>query len=68
VIGAYFDTEVRPHVVDAWVDYTKTKVGYEIPFTRRFYTYVPPRSLDDIDVDLNKIVSEILDLLQEVEA
>ncbi|MEK8227330.1 hypothetical protein NKG05_16400 [Oerskovia sp. M15] len=43
VIDAYFEAEVRPHVPDAWIEYTKTKVGYEIPFTRHFYTYVPPR-------------------------
>ena len=64
---AYFAREVLPHVPDAWIDTTKTKVGYEIPFTRVFYRYVPPRSLDEIDADLNKLVAEILGLLQEVE-
>ncbi len=55
------------HVPGAWIDPTKTKVGYEIPFTRHFYTYVPPRPLEEIDADLNKLVGEILELLQEVE-
>ncbi|GAB3188979.1 type I restriction enzyme M protein [Micromonospora palomenae] len=68
VINAYTASEVLPHVPDAWIDYTKTKVGYEIPFTRHFYTYVPPRPLAEIDADLNKIVVEILDLLRDVEA
>ncbi len=67
VINAYMDSEVLPHASDAWVDHTKTKVGYEIPFTRHFYTYVPPRPLEEIDTDLNLIVAEILELLQEVE-
>lgn len=68
VIQAYFDTEVAPHVPDAWIDHAKTKVGYEIPFTRHFYTYVPPRPLTEIDADLEKQVAMILDLLREVEA
>ncbi|MFN8073872.1 MAG: class I SAM-dependent DNA methyltransferase [Kineosporiaceae bacterium] len=68
VIDAYIRTEVLPHVPDAWVDHAKTKVGYEIPFTRHFYTYVPPRPLDEIDRDLNALVGEILRLLREVEA
>ncbi|WP_300639480.1 class I SAM-dependent DNA methyltransferase [Nocardioides sp.] len=66
-IQAYVDAEVLPHVTDAWVDWTKVKVGYEIPFTRHFYKYVPPRSLEEIDADLDKQVARILDLLREVE-
>ena len=53
-IKAYFETEVCPHVPDAWVDTKKTKVGYEIPFTRQFYKYIPPRPLAEIDADLEK--------------
>jgi len=67
VIDAYFDAEVRPHVTDAWIDRDKTKIGYEVPFTRHFYTYTQPRPLEQIDADLNKLVTEILDLLHEVE-
>jgi type I restriction enzyme M protein len=66
-IAAYFDAEVKPHVPDAWVDESKTKVGYEIPFTRHFYKYIPPRPLAEIDADLEKVVAEILDMLREVE-
>ncbi|MFD8206303.1 N-6 DNA methylase [Streptomyces sp. NPDC059695] len=67
VIQTYFDAEVKPHVPDAWVDWAKTKTGYEIPFTRHFYRYVPPRPLAEIDADLEKQVAKILDLLREVE-
>ena len=66
-IDAYFEAEVRPHVPDAWVDRAKTKTGYEIPFTRHFYQYVPPRPLEEIDADLNRVVGEILEMLREVE-
>lgn len=67
-VQAYFDAEVKPHVGDAWIDWDKTKTGYEIPFTRHFYTYEPPRPLAEIDADLERVVGEIMDLLREVEA
>ena len=66
-IKAYFEAEVLPHVPDAWVDTKKTKVGYEIPFARHFYRYVPPRPLAEIDADLEKQVAKIMELLREVE-
>ncbi|KLO63091.1 restriction endonuclease subunit M [Dermacoccus sp. PE3] len=66
-IDAYFEREVLPHVPDAWVDTTKTKVGYEIPFTRLFYKYVPPRPLAEIDAELEVLGKEIIALLSEVE-
>ncbi|MDQ1306432.1 MAG: type restriction enzyme protein [Actinomycetota bacterium] len=66
-IKAYVEAEVLPHVPDAWVDSKKTKVGYEIPFTRHFYKYVPPRPLAEIDADLEKQVARIMKLLREVE-
>ena len=66
-IDAYFKAEVLPHVPDAWIDEKKTKVGYEIPFTRHFYSYVPPRPLAQIDADLEAQVARILTLLREVE-
>lgn len=67
-IDAYLKAEVLPHVADAWIDEKKTRVGYEIPFTRHFYRYVPPRALAEIDADLNLQVTRILALLREVEA
>lgn len=66
-IEAYLEAEVLPHVPDAWLDPKKTKVGYEIPFTRHFYRYVPPRPLAEIDADLEAQVAKILDLLRAVE-
>jgi type I restriction enzyme M protein len=66
-IRAYFAREVAPHVPDAWVDESKTKVGYEIPFTKHFYIPVAPRPLAEIDADLEGLVTEIQRLLQDVE-
>jgi len=66
-VHAYFDAEVKPHVADAWINWDKTKTGYEIPFTRHFYTYEPPRPLEKIDADLDRVVGEIMGLLREVE-
>ena len=66
-IKAYFEAEVLPHVPDAWIDTSKTKVGYEVPFTRHFYKYVPPRPLAEIDADLERQVAKIMDLLREIE-
>ncbi|RBM18683.1 restriction endonuclease subunit M [Prauserella sp. PE36] len=65
-IDDYLAREVLPHVPDAWVDHTKTKIGYEIPFTRHFYKYVPPRPLAEIDAELKELEAEIQRLLSEV--
>ena len=46
------EREVLPHVPDAWVDESKTKMGYEINFNRYFYQYTPPRPLEEIEADL----------------
>jgi len=67
-IEEYFAREVLPHVTDAWIDHDKTKVGYEIPFTRHFYRYIPPRPLDEIQKDLRVLVAEIQAMLAEVGA
>lgn len=63
-IDAYMAREVLPHVPDAWVDYDKTKVGYEIPINRHFYVYKPPRPLEDIEADIAKLEGEIAGLLK----
>jgi len=68
---AYFIKEVQPHVPDAWIDGGKKDgtdqevgvVGYEIPFNRHFYEYVPPRSLEEIDRELAEVSGEIMGLL-----
>lgn len=63
-IDAYIAREVLLHVPDAWVDYDKTKVGYEIPINRHFYVYKPPRPLGDIEADITKLEGEISALLK----
>ncbi len=65
-INDYFQREVLPHVPEAWIDHDNTKTGYEIPFNRHFYQYVPPRSLEEIDADLDKVSAEIMQMLQDV--
>lgn len=62
----YMRDEVLPYVADAWVDYDKTKIGYEIPLTRHFYKYVPPRPLEEIDAEIRALEEEIQELLTEV--
>ena len=63
---AYLEAEVLPHVPDAWIDFSKTKVGYEIPLTRHFYVYQPPRPLDEIENDIKSLESDIMAMLGEV--
>ncbi|MEX2304194.1 MAG: class I SAM-dependent DNA methyltransferase, partial [Bryobacterales bacterium] len=65
-IHAYFEREVKPHVPEAWIDESKTKIGYEIPFTRHFYKYVPPRPLQEIEADVADLEKDILGMLREV--
>jgi type I restriction enzyme M protein len=65
-IDDYMAREVLPHVPDAWVDESKTKVGYEIPLNRHFYVYEPPRALDAIKSDLQTLEQEIAELLSDV--
>jgi len=65
-IDTYIAREVLPHVPDAWVDYGKTKVGYEIPINRHFYVYKPPRPIDQIEDDITRLEWEIAGLLKEL--
>jgi type I restriction enzyme M protein len=65
-IDAYLAKEVLPHVPDAWIDHSKTNVGYEINFTKYFYQYKPLRSLDDIRKDIMALEQETDGLLKEV--
>ena len=65
-VEEYLAAEVHPYVPDAWVDHDKTKIGYEIPLTRHFYKYVPPRPLAEIDADIKRLEAEIQELLREV--
>ena len=65
-IQAYFKREVLPHVPDAWIDKSKTRIGYEIPLNRHFYVYEPPRALEEIEAELKTIEAEIARLLGDM--
>ena len=60
--------EVVPPVPDAWTGHARTKIGYEIPLTRQFHRYVPPRPLAEIDAEIRVLEEEIQGLLREVTA
>jgi len=62
----YLAREVTPYVADAWMDHSKTKVGYEIPINRHFYVYKPPRELEAIEADINTLEKDILAQLKKV--
>lgn len=64
----YMRDDVLPYVPDAWVDYSRTKIGYEIPLNRQFYKYVPPRPLEEIDAEIKALEAEVQRLLAEVAA
>ena len=66
-IPDYIEREIAPHLEEFWVDRSKDKIGFEIPFTRHFYKYAPPRPLAEIDSELNQLLAEISQLLKEVE-
>ena len=65
-IEAFFDTEVKPFVPDAWIDHNKTQIGYELSFTKYFYKPVELRSLDKITADLRQLESKTAGLLDEI--
>lgn len=59
-IQEYFEREIKPFNPDAWIDENKTKIGYEIPFTRLFYKFQPPEKSEDIAVRIRKLEEEIV--------
>lgn len=73
-IQEYFEKEIKPYVPDAWIntlikdhkDGEVGKIGYEIPFTRYFYEYKPPRELKEIQADIKETEKDLLKLLKEV--
>ena len=65
-IHDYFEREVLPHVPDAWIDEEKTKVGYEIPFTRHFYQYQELRFSSEIKAEIQELEESILEKLKQV--
>lgn len=56
--------KIHPYVPDAWIDHVKTKIGVEIPFTREFYVYTPPRPLADIGAEIKKLEEQIQERLK----
>jgi type I restriction enzyme M protein len=65
-IQTYFEREVLQHVPDAWIDHKKTIKGYEISFTRYFYNYVPPRSIEEITAEILQLEQETDGILNEI--
>jgi len=65
-IHEYFEREVLQHIPDAWIDESKTVKGYEISFTRYFYNYVPPRSLEEITAEILQLEKETDGILKEI--
>jgi type I restriction enzyme M protein len=65
-IDNYAREEITPFLADAWVDYKRTRIGYEIPLTRHFYRYVAPRPIATIDAEIAALEGEIQALLGEV--
>ena len=61
-INKYFDSEVKPHVDDAWMDRSKDKVGYEINFTKYFYKFTTLRNPENIREELFQLDKEITEI------
>lgn len=62
-VDDYLCREVHPYAPEAWIDYAKTKIGYEIPFTRHFYRYSQPRPLAELDAEIARREDRIRELL-----
>ena len=65
-IQTYFECEVLQHIPDAWIDHSKTIIGYEISFTRYFYDYAPPRSIEEITAEILQLERETEGILNEI--
>ncbi len=64
--NAHLFNEIHPYFGDAWIDHTKTKIGYEIPFTRHFFRYEKPRSSSEIASEVEAIESQIKELMKDL--
>jgi type I restriction enzyme M protein len=62
----HLNEEIKPYVPDAWLDHSKTKIGYEIPFTRQFYTYTRPRPVTEIRGEIESLEQQIQDLIRDL--
>lgn len=65
-IEEYFEREVKPYNKNAWIDKKKTQVGYEIPFTRYFYKYIPPEDSDIIEARIRQNEKDIMCSLEKL--
>ena len=65
-IQAYMEKNVTPYAPDAWIDEKKTKIGYEIPFTREFYKYIAPRKSDEIFASLQELDRQEQELMAKI--
>lgn len=65
-VAAFIEREVLPYTPDAWVDGSKTQIGYEISFTKHFYKPIPMRTLDEIKADIFAIEQETEGLLEQI--
>lgn len=65
-VEEYMKKNVLPYAPDAWIDKKKTKIGYEIPFTREFYKYVAPRKSEDIFSHLKELESKETELMNKI--
>ena len=65
-IDEYMQKNVLPYAPDAWIDVKKTKIGYEIPFTREFYKYFPPSKSEDIFAHLKELEAQETELMNKI--
>jgi type I restriction enzyme M protein len=65
-VEQYFKNEVLPHVPDAWIDYDKTRIGYELNFTKYFYQYKPLRAASEVKTEIVDLEKSIKDLLKDL--
>ena len=65
-IDKYFEREVLPYNKDAWIDKSKTKIGYEIPFTRTFYEYKQLEKADDIAARIEEHEKSLMEKLRNL--
>ena len=65
-VNQYFKNEVLPHVPDAWIDYDKTRIGYELNFTKYFYQYKPLRAASEVKTEIVDLEKSIKDLLKDL--
>lgn len=65
-VAEYMKREVLPYAPDAWIDESKTKIGYEIPFTRYFYEYTPPVPSEELKREILQIESELRGSIERI--